>query len=379
MKSAAKHSVLVTLGLLESLFLLFGLAGCDGFLVSICNFDDKPGCPRVGTDGVMKPMADMIPQSPDRLPPRNGAERSFKSQMTIPFEYKRKFVGIYDKDKLLLITNPPNSSPIWEALTMTQPAAKCMDCPEIPKFFSFTGDSIYISGGSFYFLQYINNINKIWKLEKNRPKVSFDDIKLNQSSSRSFVHPITEALVISTQDSDPNKFQATAIIDGNSSYTISTNEMSSDFFSIGDIDSNDITKNGSEIIFFTAQGPSELRHQMGLTSDPSLLNALKITIDETKIGNGILQAAFVDSLNDDAFPDLIYARNGKVYVTSYKGRNWSGMVPIFEQWNEPVITISGETVKSIIAAELTKDSYPEIVIETDKAVHVYQNIPKAGS
>lgn len=376
MKSAAKHSVLVTLGLFGGLFVLFGLVGCDGYLVSICNFDERPGCPGLGTDEVIKPGSDMPPsvvQNPNQLPPSNGPERSFEPRTTIPLDASHKFVGMYDRDKLLFVVN--SASVRWEAANLDQTSSNCTNCPTIPNGFSFTEDSFYTSSGNFYFFQYKNN-KKLWKFSNDKLN-EVDNVILRKKPTNSFAHPSIEALMFSS--TDKNKNTTTALINSNGNYTTNESEIDSKFFLIGDFDFSDNSRNGSEIVIFSDSGPTYLRHQNESTQDPLLLSILQRTIETTKVGDSTsVQAAFIASLNGDAFPDLIYARDGKVYVTSYKGRNWSLMVPIFEHWKEPVLSISGETIKSIIAVELTKDSYEDLVIETDKAVHVYQNIPKTG-
>ena len=50
--------------------------------------------------------------------------------------------------------------------------------------------------------------------------------------------------------------------------------------------------------------------------------------------------------------------------------------PMFENWTYRLISFNGEIVRSVIAANLTMDNYPELIVETDKAVHFYLNIPK---
>ena len=375
MKSAAKHSVLVTLGLLGGLFVLLGLVGCDGFLVSICNFGDRPSCPGVGTDGVMKPGSDMISQNPDKLPPANGAERSFAWMKTMPLDSGRKFVGMYDRDKVLILANNPFH---WEAASLEQDGVACMSCPDIPTFIS-TKDSIYITNDSFYFFQYGNG-NKLWRLVKgNKIPIEIASISIAETMSRPFVHPSKEALMFSSQESSKPITPSITTLIGQSDKYITNEEEKNSVFLIGDLDSNDAFKTGSEIATFTSKGLIDLKHQNGWSTDQELLISLQKNLEETKVGDSKqIQAAFIDSFNDDEFPDLIYVRNGEFYITSYKGRNWFGSFPIFESWKKPVLNISGETVRSIAAVELTKDRYTDLVIETNVAVHLYKNIPKAG-
>ena len=86
-------------------------------------------------------------------------------------------------------------------------------------------------------------------------------------------------------------------------------------------------------------------------------------------------AAFVAHLNKDSFMDVAYTRNGQLLVTSYKGRAaTSGM---FENWPaaQTLSELSGQTVKSLAAVDLTSDGLPELVVETETYVHFYLNRP----
>ncbi|HND13130.1 MAG TPA: VCBS repeat-containing protein, partial [Pseudomonadota bacterium] len=83
----------------------------------------------------------------------------------------------------------------------------------------------------------------------------------------------------------------------------------------------------------------------------------------------------VIDLNADGFTDFVYIRGGQLFVTSYRGRNGSGL-SVFESW--PSMTLSsvgGESVRSLAAIDLSQDGYPELVVETGKAVHFYLNKP----
>ena len=89
-----------------------------------------------------------------------------------------------------------------------------------------------------------------------------------------------------------------------------------------------------------------------------------------------IPAAFVRNLNGDGFMDVAYIRNGQLLVTSYKGRAVA-TDKMFENWPaaQTQSKLSGQTVKSLAAIDLTSDGLPELVVETDKEIHFFLNRP----
>ena len=84
---------------------------------------------------------------------------------------------------------------------------------------------------------------------------------------------------------------------------------------------------------------------------------------------------FVIDLNNDKLIEFVYVRDKQVYVTSYIGRSPSGIGQFADWPKDKMPSFFGEVVKSIQAVDLTKDAYPELVVETDQAVHFYLSIP----
>lgn len=87
--------------------------------------------------------------------------------------------------------------------------------------------------------------------------------------------------------------------------------------------------------------------------------------------DGAIDAAFVADLNNDNNNELIYIRKGIANITTYLNdgsfMNWSKPIPLSE--------IGSDTVISLSAVKITDDNLPELVVETDKAVHFYVNQP----
>jgi hypothetical protein len=146
-------------------------------------------------------------------------------------------------------------------------------------------------------------------------------------------------------------------------------------FVLGDLDAIDRNNGIDEVIVFAGSAPLLLaRPTLDPTAryDPVLLDALKKAISDASIGDSSVDAAFITDLNNDGRTDFIYIRNRTVFVTTYLGKyqfqNWSASIPLSETM--------GETIKSLSAVDITKDGLPELVVETDAAVHFYVNQPK---
>lgn len=203
-------------------------------------------------------------------------------------------------------------------------------------------------------------------------------IKLTDSSQpRAFAHPLFNAFVVAAEPTPPQVNSTVAVSDGFPTVLVASATPTA--FVVGDLDSNDPTNNGEEIILFNGKTPQSVSHWVPNEStnpDDELLASLKLTIARTKAGDeSPIEAAFITGLNGDVFPDLVYSRNGQVYVTSYLGKD-KKIESRFKDWPEKIASISGEKIKSLVAVELTNDAYPELVVETDKAVHFYVNTPK---
>ena len=147
---------------------------------------------------------------------------------------------------------------------------------------------------------------------------------------------------------------------------------------MGDLDSVDPAPNGRELILLEGTKVQNILHEGVGSATPSedmyLSFGLQQALDRNEKGS-LIQGGFVADLNHDRFMDFVYARGSKVYVTSYIGRNASG-IGLFSDWpNDKMPSFSLEKVKSIQAIDLTKEGYPDLVVETDQAVHFYLSIP----
>lgn len=149
---------------------------------------------------------------------------------------------------------------------------------------------------------------------------------------------------------------------------------------VGDLDAADVSGTGLEAILLTGKTVLTVLHQYSAGSIPvddgPLRDALQGAVERAMPGEtSPIPAAFVKNLNGDRFMDVAYIRNGQLLVTSYKGRAaTSGM---FENWPaaQTLSELSGQTVKSMAAVDLTIDGLPELVVETESYVHFYLNRP----
>jgi hypothetical protein len=86
-------------------------------------------------------------------------------------------------------------------------------------------------------------------------------------------------------------------------------------------------------------------------------------------------AGFITDLDQDGQTDLVLAFGSSLYVTTYIKRD-AAKVGKFRDWPTPIVSVdSGDPIRSVMAVGLTQDGYPELVVETDKAVHFYLNNP----
>jgi hypothetical protein len=197
---------------------------------------------------------------------------------------------------------------------------------------------------------------------------------------RPFTHPDISAFVVATQLSVPNA-NAVAMIFNASDYFLEGDNSQSALpsaFVVGKLFFNNQMPLGYEVIEFAGPNVQRIWHHYptpAMVEDPEWENQLNSTIEGTQGGDlSAIQAASMDDLNHDQFPDLLYVRSGRVYVTSYVGLQAG--VPFFRDWKSPIATITGETVQSLTAVDLTADGYPDLVIETDQAVHFFVNHPQ---
>jgi hypothetical protein len=253
----------------------------------------------------------------------------------------------------------------------------CNDCPMLPSL-TWGTDRIYTTGGAFYFLQYFGS-KQLFQLSSTLTKIS--DITLTATPvPRPFTHPDINAFVVATQPTALATNAALVLFDASDSFLEGDNSQSAlpSAFLVGKLFFNDQIPYGNEVVEFAGPNIKRIWHHYptpAMVEDPNWESQLNWMIEGTQGGDSSpIQAAFIDDLNHDQFPDLLYVRSGRVYVTSYVGLQAG--VPFFRDWKSTIAAITGETVQSLTAVDLTADGYPDLVIETDQYVHFYVNHPQ---
>ena len=381
MRFIKRHPALFLCGLLTFLFALFTWPGCDGFLVSACYFEELEGCQQIGAEDGGRSPSDMgvIDQNPGQPPPPNGPERTFEWRADYQVDASHKFVGMYQGNKPLFLLN---NNIRWESLAlhlnesnlnMRWTLGSSSGCPTIPSALNYSADYIYSASGLFYFLRYSNGM-KIFRLSGTTQTEIGSALLTGNKAFPTFLHPSLGVVAFPTAPPAGADYAWVTLANGTPKFRNYTDNAPTAIL-IGDLDSID-GSNGLDIITFFNSNVREVLHGDEIVVDDQMVNAIEKTIADAKPGDIPIAAAFIQNLNDDAFPELIYARSNQIFVTSYKGRGWAKKTPTFENWKAPIITIpDGETVRSISSVELTQDRYPDLIVETDKFVHFYRSNP----
>ena len=363
--------------LLAWLGALLGLPACDAFLVSVCQFEDRPGCHTSDagqpspSDGVIDPPAPV------------STFRRFEWRAKLTLDAKTRFVGLDGRRPILLKTDN-GSNRRWEVYEPQLAMAAERDrlksdsfigYPTIPAL-DFDKDRIYRTEAGFYLFDYSQQ-RKVIPITGGAVD---PNLKISETLQvRPFVSLDKDAFMVSGEQKTRiyGKYRDGEYLDWSSTGENYTN------FLLGDLDYIDKTiSNGLEAMAFSGSELAFLRHQYrGITgdlSDPALRAGVQDAMAEaSKTDTGPVQAAYISNINGDEFPDLLFIRGGNFRVISYKGRRWLGWATAFESWKEEVVApIAGETAQYMALADLTQDGKPDLIVETDKAVHFYMNIVK---
>ncbi len=359
------------------LLTLCALTGCDAFLVSICEFEERPACKAVSSSN-----SDMAQKTDDGGGPTIAIqERKFERRASFTFAGCQKFNGIIDKKILTLAKSSCTATSAWEAWAIDLNNvgkqyfnnAGVLDYPKIPfPGFNFFTDEIYIAGGKFYYLPHSGS-RQLFELVGDDRNQIMNITLIATPQPRAFAHPILNILALAI-DPIPGFNHPTFVFSRGFRHIFDSSDLPTNFV-VGDLDNN--TSNGEEVIAFNGKEPTTVGHwdmsQDSFTADKDLLTSIKMAIDRASPGNpNAIETAFVANVNDDKFPDFIYSRDGQIYVTSYIGKDMN-VDSRLKNWTTKVAVISVEKIKSLVAVELTNDAYPELVVETDKAVHFYVN------
>lgn len=373
------------LGTLAGVCSVLSVAACDSFLVPTCSFYPAyDGCPDAGSGGPLGQaggggdlmMREDLPKNPE---PTFGWAAKVPLQINII-----KYAGMA-QDKAITWNNDtnPNYLKSWTLkLDVVNNYSDevvgqfCNDCANELKSVDnkFNDQQIYIAGGNYWKLKYRDEYNLVHIVAN---AVGVPGIKLSSlQRPRAFAHPTKNSLVVGVDEAPGLVGPGVAVMQNQALVlSIPNAQGSPTAFVLGDLDAIDRNNGIDEVIVFAGSAPLLLaRPTLDPTAryDPVLLDALKKAISDASIGDSSVDAAFITDLNNDGRTDFVYIRNRTVFVATYLGKykfqNWSASIPLSETM--------GETIKSLSAVDITKDGLPELVVETDAAVHFYVNQPK---
>jgi hypothetical protein len=323
------------------------------------------------------------------MPNHIGSVRRFQWSTKIDLTKPEKFVGFYREDdhSLSAITVSNEGARLRFISRTTNILAPlvgkdCVNCPKFPSDFRISDDLFRLSDNRFWFFDKRTR-TFLW-YDRDSPQIVKEfQLAVSPAADTLFFSPDFDALAVTVTPTMSGNFRTIAFFDLTKKADIEENIQRTGLV-IGDMDSIDQTDNGREIIRFNGDSVGALEHfwfeaeQRKLISDQDLRDALNDSIRKTKMDNlsNAIDSAFLKDINKDGFVDFIYARNGLLYVSSYMGKI-SGNIPRFEHWQGSVLSIAqpGEVVKSVLAVELTGDDFPELIVETNTAVHFYLNTP----
>ena len=376
------------------LFMMFmALSGCDLFKVSVCSFqdfdDDGTACPaEMGTNDTSR--VDMKQRTTDTA---LGALRKFDERAKIVNSMNQKFVGILHREYAIMLSIAPAVS--FSAVEFHLDASdefkrlaqvNCSKCP-LPTNIKPSGDSVYLTNEdapAFWLLRTVMaGSDESYSIKENGDLMRMPgnlDLRMKRLP---FFHPVLDASLIPTKSDGGVSSDSLRLTVGTTPFVSAhTQPGTITAAMIGDIDATDPVMNGIEVVRFDVATVASVYHydpvKLTHAVDTLLAGKLNDEINNRVQGSGNrLGAASVNDLNKDRFVDFVFSLDADVFVSSYKGKSSGSSLPIFEAWSEKVLSVpAGEQIQSIMAIDITKDGYPELIIVTDRFVHFYLNTPK---
>ncbi len=358
------------------------LTQCDQFLTDYF-WECPDGGHNCAADQSM--ASSSIDQSapPDLTPPDPntplGPLRKFEWRASIPIDAtKLKYVGMKGTMPVLWQNGTPQKWVVYQASPLPSsaiPGGSADGLPAAHVGVDFGKIYSVVSGSSFFVLSTADA--SIKTLPGNMEVLA--NFKL-AGPQPVFRHPDLDALAVKTQPTMTANSLVLIHWGPGATVTYEKPDAALTAMAVADLDGVDGLTTGLEAILLTGKTVLAVLHQLrpgSIPVDDGLLReALQVAVERAMPGEtSPIPAAFVRNLNGDGFMDVAYIRNGQLLVTSYKGRAaTSGM---FENWPaaQTLSELSGQTVKSLAAVDLTSDGYPELVVETDKEIHFFLNRP----
>ncbi len=361
--------------------LSLSLTQCDWKTYFLSCPDSEPNCNQGSLEPGPSDMDMSMDQdmSPDLLMPDTGPRRRFEWRASIPIEAKKmKYVGMKGTMPVFWTRNRP-MDPSWkvywtdllQSVSGHRIGVAMLPSAGFPSINKSISENAELLVANQTFVSVGDGLDSINYLDKGSavaaglqyadPKKYFRDpgvdqfavtVKSQQIGERSSVllRWVAEKwMTLPTTGSTP-----TALV-------------------MGDLDG----KPGAEAILF---GKLSTLHIVHLENDgcsgkddPDLETGLNKTLSQ--LGKGEITAGFLADLNGDKRNELIFSREDHLYFTVSVGSgafmSWPG-----NGFSLNFDKMTGDTeVRSVSAVDLTSDGFPELVVETDKAVHFFLNRP----
>lgn len=361
------RTLLRTSSFSAAVLFILGMACCDALLVPRCTFE-----PCVAPDAG-------APDLPNYSP--TIRERDFELRAAVALSNTTKFVGMHGTSALFSTYRTAEAIWQWQQLSIDLSQSEvakrlstqlCDNCPS-PLDLDLGHNNIYISGGDYYL--FMNSTKYIRRTNSQGSWQTIPNISLTSSASSPFKHPILDCLAFAIQPSRPTFYAVAVLFPDNSIWENEFDGPSPTSLLVGELNSID-GNDGYDLILFTGNSVSLVQHQkqMGIT-DIGMQSAIQSAINFTKNGDeSAIISGFISNINNDPYADLVFSTQTKIFSASYMGLG-ADLRNRFENWASPLVSLSSETIHSVVALDLTADSYPELVVETDKNVYFYLNRP----
>ena len=360
------------------------LSGCDLFWKPCA--DPSADCLMEASDGGSGTMDQAMP--PDQAPPTNPRTFEWRAKVTMDLS-TQKFVGMNGQLPVFQVKDGQSSDckgdgylSHWSVSMLDLPNAK----PElrikegrtpptfpVPPCVRFVQSRVLISNNTFYFLassddsvRFLDTGNEVSPPRKFRNPLSY------------FRFPTSDGIAVNLQPAWLSNSGVLLRWDAAKVSLFDSTESPATAIVLGDLDARDSAENGMEALLFQQGTVQTVLHQGANGSGQYTDEALRLGLDDAvkRIGKGqSVGAGFIADLDLDGQTDLVLAFGSSLYVTTYMGRD-AAKVGKFRDWPTPIVSVdSGDPIRSVMAVGLTQDGYPELVVETDKAVHFYLNNP----
>jgi hypothetical protein len=343
------------------------LLGCDGFQRSVCERELLSTCvrgslPDAGSSGSLPAIK----------------ERRFERRASLGRSFSRSLVGMAGRRVVLGETPPP-------ALTLLSYYDIALGHPDQDKRMVLGGTRDLSSLKRFFEPYYVVKSEPFYYvLEQDYGIIKFDidnggsgeivsKCRLSRGLMRPFAHQQTNSLAAYCDG------KSIAALFPDSTWQASTwlGESPPDALSMADFGDAEL----GQTLIVLGGGSVQLIGRAGRRVDGEIVQTLQAQLRSALHarwgGSEPVRAAYVADVNADPYPDMIFAQAGTVWGLSYRGAKWASQGAAFTVWSEPLVEpLSNEKVSALLLADLDLDAFPDMVIETDRAIHVYRSVER---